>query len=199
MKPRDKAQQYFERLNESRYALWVLAVMSFLETIIVPIPIELVLIPFMAANRDRIWRIATVAMAGCIAGAVLGYGVGYVLFESVGQWFIGTFGHEQTYESYRAFFDDYGFLAVVTVGILPIPFQLAMITAGMASYPLTLFLLATVIARGLRYYGLAWLVRRYGDKARSLWEDHAVLTSISAAAIVVAISLTTKYLAGLVV
>ncbi|MEX0607780.1 MAG: hypothetical protein WD138_07080, partial [Halofilum sp. (in: g-proteobacteria)] len=63
---------------------------SFLETTIVPIPIEVVLIPFMAVNRDRVWWIATVALTGCLLGAFVGYGVGYFVFESIGRWLIET-------------------------------------------------------------------------------------------------------------
>ena len=192
MSASDTTKKYLDRLNQSRNRLWLLGTLSFLETIIVPIPIDLVLIPFMAMNRERIWRIAAVAMAGCVLGAIVGYGVGHVLFQSVGEWFITSFGHEQTYESYRSFFDEYGFVAVLAVGILPIPFQLAMITAGLAGYSLLLFLLATFLARGIRYFGLAFLVQRYGREAKAMWQKHAVMTSVGAGAAVLGIALFTR-------
>ena len=173
--------------------------MSFLETIIVPIPIEVVLIPFMAANRHRIWRIASATLAGCVAASLLGYGVGMLLYQSVGTWFIDTLGYQDAYEGFRVFFDKHGFLAILVVGIVPIPFHIAIITAGLAGYPLPLFVLATLISRGIRYYGLAWLVCRFGERARDLWREHAVLASMGAAAIVAAIFVTGNYLAGLVV
>lgn len=59
-----RARRWLERLNGSKHMLWLLALFSFLETLIVPVPIELVLIPLMALNRQRIWRIATVTTAG---------------------------------------------------------------------------------------------------------------------------------------
>jgi membrane protein YqaA with SNARE-associated domain len=173
--------------------------MSFLETIIVPIPIEVVLIPFMAANRRRIWLIASVTLAGCVIASLLGYGVGMLLYQSVGTWFIEAMGYEQAYEGFRAFFDQHGFLAILVVGIVPIPFQVAMITAGLSGYPLPLFVLATLIARGIRYYGLAWLVARFGSRAKQVWREHALLASVGAAALIAGVVLVGDYLASLVI
>ena len=185
----ERARRWFYRISRSRHMLWLLGLLSFLETIIVPVPIEVVLIPLMAANRSRIWTLATVVTAGCLLASLLGYGVGMVLYQSVGTWFIETMGMQEGYQTFQTFFDQYGFVAIVAVGIVPIPFQVAMITAGLSGYPIYLFVLAALIARGIRYYGLAWLVYRFGDRAQQLWQKHAVLTSLAAAAIVIGVSL----------
>jgi len=145
-----RAKQWSERLAKSDKALWFVGVGSFLEAIIVPIPIEVVLIPFMLANRDRIWLIATITTIGCLLGAVVGYGVGFFLFQSIGQSMISTFGWEESLNAFRVNFDSYGFWSILAVGITPIPFQVAMLTAGVARYPLLWFLLASGIARGIR-------------------------------------------------
>ena len=118
-----------------------------------------------------------------------------VLYESLGTWFIETMGMESAYESFQGFFDEYGFVAILTLGVLPIPFQVAMITAGLSGYPIYLFVLAAVIARGARYFGLAWLVRRFGDRVEEMWRRHALLTSLVAATIIVAVALGTRWLA----
>jgi len=186
-------------LQKSRYGLTLLGTMSFLETIIVPIPIELILIPYMAATPNRIWRIATAALAGCVTAAIVGYGVGGLLYESVGQWFIDTFDYQSRFQGFQAYFERHGFVAVVIVGILPIPFQLAMIAAGVASYSLVLFVAATILARGIRYYGLAWLVARFGERARRLWEDHALLASFAVAGLLLVVIGGAKYLANSIV
>lgn len=196
---RNRARAWLERLNRSRHALWLIAVISFLETIIVPIPIEIVLIPFMAANRHRIWLIATVAAGACLLASIVGYGAGFLLFQSVGVWFIETFGYQSAYDAFRGFFHQYGFLAILVVGILPIPFQVAMITAGLSAYPIHLFVAATLIARGIRYYGLAWLVHAFGRRTKALWREHALLASLGAVTVVVLIVLTGNYLADLVI
>lgn len=193
-----RAKQWYDRISNSKHMLWVLGVLSFLETIIIPVPIEVVLIPLMATNKHRIWTIASVALTACLLASVLGYGIGLLLFHSIGIWFIETMNMQSAYESFQLFFDDYGFIAIVTLGILPIPFQVAMITAGLSAYPIHLFVLAAVISRGFRYYGLAWLVGHFGHQVEELWQRHALLTSLIGAVIVVAFSLAMRALAGMV-
>ena len=194
-----RTKQWFERINGSKNMLWLLGALSFLETIILPIPIELVLIPLMAVNRQRIWAIAKATTLGCLVASIVGYGVGMVLYQSVGTWFIEFMGMEQSYQAFQSFFDQYGFAAILAIGILPIPFQVAMITAGLSGYPILLFALAALIARGLRYFGLAWLVHRFGHSVLVLWKRHALVTSLVSGVVVLAVALGMQALAGLVV
>ncbi|RUR30616.1 YqaA family protein [Vreelandella nanhaiensis] len=183
------SKAWFERINGSKNMLWLLGTLSFLETIILPIPIELILIPLMAANRQRIWLLATVTTAGCLIASLVGYGVGMLLFQSIGMWFIELMGWQESYQFFQTFFNQYGFAAILAIGILPIPFQIAMITAGLSGYSVLLFTLAVLIARGLRYYGLAWLVSRFGHRVLMLWKRHALLTSVVGGVIVLLIVL----------
>lgn len=193
-----RTKQWFERINGSKNMLWLLGTLSFLETIILPIPIELVLIPLMAVNKQRIWTIATVVTSGCLIASMAGYAVGMVLYESIGTWFIEFMGMEQSYQSFQTFFNQYGFAAILAIGILPIPFQVAMITAGLSSYPIVLFVLAALLARGLRYFGLAWLVHRFGHRVESMWKRHALKTSLVLGTAVMVIVVALQWLAALV-
>tara|TARA_R110002012_G_scaffold71789_14_gene183837 strand:+ start:918 stop:1520 length:603 start_codon:yes stop_codon:yes gene_type:complete len=197
-KTSNRARQWFERLNGSNNMLWLLGTLSFLETIILPIPLELILIPLMAANRERIWLLATVTTVGCLIASLVGYGVGMLLFQSIGTWFIEFMGMQESYQSFQTFFDQYGFIAILTIGIIPIPFQIAMITAGLSGYPILLFVLAALIARGIRYYGLAWLVHRFGHRVLVLWRRHAIITSLAVGGIVLAFALVMQTLARVV-
>ena len=138
----NRTKQWFERLNGSKNMLWLLGTLSFLETIILPIPLELVLIPLMAANKHRIWLLATVTTVGCLIASLVGYSVGLLLFQTIGVWFIDFMGMQESYQAFQTFFDQYGFIAILSIGILPIPFQVAMITAGLSGYPVLLFALA---------------------------------------------------------
>ncbi|MEL7613738.1 DedA family protein [Halomonas sp. ATBC28] len=194
-----RTKQWFERINGSKNMLWLLGTLSFLETIILPIPLELVLIPLMAVNRQRLWLLALVTTAGCLVASLVGYSIGLVLYESVGTWFIESMGMQNSYQAFQTFFDQYGFAAILAIGILPIPFQVAMITAGLSGYPIVMFVVATLIARGLRYFGLAWLVHRFGHRVLVLWKRHALVTSLVAGVVVLAVALGMQALAGLVV
>ncbi|MDP0491880.1 MAG: VTT domain-containing protein [Verrucomicrobiota bacterium JB023] len=134
--------------------------------------IEFVMVPFLLARRKQIWLISTIVLVGCVLGALVGYGIGRFFFESAGQWLIDTFGLSGGMEKFRNLFDDYGFGALILVCITPIPFQAAMLAAGAASYSLPMFLLATLIGRGIRYYGLAAIVALMGEKAEEVWQKH---------------------------
>jgi membrane protein YqaA with SNARE-associated domain len=172
----ERIERWARRIIESNHSLWAIFLASFLETIIVPIPIELVLVPYMLARRDILWRIALVTTLGCLCAAALGYGIGYFLYESVGIMLIDLLGIEAEFEQFRALFDQHGFFAIVAIGVLPIPFQAAMLLAGVTAYPIPLFVLAATLARSVRYYGLAGLVWRFGDHAMFLYRRHSTST-----------------------
>lgn len=194
-----RTKQWFERINGSKNMLWLLGTLSFLETIILPIPIELVLIPLMAMNKQRIWAIATATTLGCLVASLLVYAVGMVLYQSIGAWLIEFMGIEQSYQAFQGFFNRYGFAAILAIGVLPIPFQIAMMTAGLSGYPIALFALAALIARGLRYYGLAWLVHRFGHRVETMWKRHALKTSLALGCVVLLLVVGMQALAGLIV
>lgn len=173
-----RAAEWSDRLAKSENSLWLIFVASLLESTVVPIPLEIVLIPYLLVNRERVWLISTVTLAGCLVGALVGYSIGLLLFDSVGQWLINAFDYQASFESFRNYFQEQGFWAIVAVGVTPIPFQVAMLTAGVASYPIVLFVLAAALARGIRYYGLALLVLLFGEQAKELWQRHSVLVGM---------------------
>ncbi|GAA0361280.1 YqaA family protein [Bowmanella denitrificans] len=168
-----KVELWLDRLRQSNHALVLLFFLSMLEAIIIPIPLELILIPYMLLERERIWLLASVALAGCIAGALIGYGVGQLLFDSVGHWFIARLGAAEEFEAFKQTLQNDGFIAVFMVGVTPVPFQVAMLAAGVTGYSLSMFILASMLSRGIRYYGLAVLVLLFGERASRLWRRHA--------------------------
>jgi len=169
-----KTQQFID----SKHMLSSITLASFLESIIVPIPLEAILVPLMQARRDKLWIIALMATVGCIIGALLGYALGYYLFNIVGDWIIDTFSSPQQFESVRQKMQDQGFWFVITLGIVPVPFQIAMLAAGATKYSLTLFLIASAIARSIRYFGLAIVVYYAGNQAEKLIKKHKTKTMI---------------------
>ena len=178
-----RPERWARDLARSRIGLWLIAVASFLETIIVPIPIEVVLIPYMLARRDLIWTIALVTTLGCLAGSALGYAVGYLLYDTVARPLIDAMGWGQAFADFQAWFAEDGFWAILAIGIVPIPFQVAMLTAGAAGYPVLLFMLAATIARGIRYFGLAWLVVLVGGSALDLWRRRRLAFALALVAV----------------
>ncbi|WP_158971491.1 YqaA family protein [Paraglaciecola sp. L3A3] len=165
----------------------VLFISSFLESIIVPIPLETMLIPLMQARRKKMWLLAFWATVGCILGAIVGYSLGYFLFEKFTEQIASWFSDPQQLEQVTSQMQDKGFLYVLSIGLLPIPFQIAMLAAGAAKYSFGMFILATFIARSVRYFGLALLVLIVGNQAEALFKKYKLHTSIAITLLVVVI------------
>ena len=144
-----KVKHKTKKLIDSKHMLKGITLASFLESTIVPIPLEAVMVPLMQARRESLWKIAFMATLGCVIGAVFGYALGYYLFDMVGEWLINTFFSQDQFDNVKQQMQNQGFWFVMTLGIAPIPFQVAMLAAGATKFSLPLFLLATVIARRL--------------------------------------------------
>lgn len=161
-------RHWLERLLTSRHSPLAMGGLSFLESTVLAVPLELILVPYMLANRHRIWWIAALVTLGCLLGALCGYLVGMAAYGTLGSWIIERFGWQQAAATFQMEFNQNGFLAVLLVGVSPVPFQIAMLTAGASGYSVPLFLLAAALARGLRYFGLALLVVIFGRRVEGL-------------------------------
>lgn len=169
---------------------------SFLESTIVPIPLEAVLVPLMQARRDKLWLIALMATVGCVMGAVFGYALGYYLFDLVGDWVIEAFSSPEQFEQVKQQMRDEGFWFVMTLGIAPIPFQIAMLAAGATKYSMVMFLIATMIARSLRYFGLAIVVYYAGNKAEQLIKRYKMKAILAMTVVVLLLWWASSALSG---
>jgi len=167
-----KLKQKTRQFIDSKHMLKSITAASFLESTIVPIPLEAVLVPLMQARREKLWLIALMATIGCIIGAIFGYALGYYLFDVVGDWVINTFSNPEQFEQVKQKMQAQGFWFVLTLGIVPIPFQIAMLAAGATKYSIFQFLLATVIARSIRYFALAAVVYYAGNQAERVIQKH---------------------------
>ena len=175
---KDKITSFGNKLIHSKHMLWGIGLASFLEAIIVPIPLETILIPLMQARRDRIILISSVVLLGCLLGACVGYAVGYFIFEAIGVELISLVSTEAQFEQVRQQMANKGFWFVFSVGVTPVPFQVAMLAAGATQFSFVLFLVASLLSRSIRYFGLAALVWFAGNRAQKLFEKHKLTTSI---------------------
>lgn len=190
MPKRQRAQQLVHRLVESPKSQFFLVWLSFLEAVIVPIPLEAVLVPYMQLRRDIVWRIAALALLGFIVASGLGYLVGLLAFNTIGTFIIESFGWQQDFQRIQELFGQYGFWALFGIGLLPIPSQVAMLAGGAFGYSVPLFVLAMGLSRGLRYFGLAVLVVWLGNSVShhlALWQAWARRHRKTAALIAVVI------------
>ena len=144
------------------------------------------LIPMALARPDRAWLFATICTAASVAGGVLGYFIGAVLYDTVGQWLIHLYGYGDKVEAFRAAYAQYGALIILLKGLTPIPYKIVTITSGFAGFNIGLFILMSVITRGARFFIEAFLLNRYGPRARGIIEKRlGMWTGLAAVAIVV--------------
>jgi membrane protein YqaA with SNARE-associated domain len=149
------------------YALWVLGAVSFAESSFFPVPPDIMLLPMSLARPRRAWLFAALCTIASVAGGLLGYAIGAVLYDSVGHWLITLYGLGDKVEAFRAGYAEWGAWIILLKGLTPIPYKLVTITSGFAGYNIWLFVLCSIIARGGRFFAVAVLLNRYGDAIRA--------------------------------
>jgi membrane protein YqaA with SNARE-associated domain len=157
------------------YALWILFAVSFAESSFFPIPPDVMLAPMSLARPKRAWLYAGVCTIASVLGGVLGYAIGALLYDTVGLWLIQLYGYGNKIETFRELYAEWGAWIIIGKGVTPIPYKLVTIVSGFAGYSLVMFILCSFIARGIRFYVLAFLFRRYGSKAREILEKRLEL------------------------
>jgi membrane protein YqaA with SNARE-associated domain len=149
------------------YALWILGAMAFAESSFFPIPPDIMLLPMSLARPARAWLFAALCTTASVAGGVLGYAIGALLYDSVGQWLINLYHLGDKVEAFRASYAAWGSVIILLKGLTPIPYKLVTITSGFAGYNIWLFILCSIIARGGRFFIVAVVLNRYGDVIRA--------------------------------
>ncbi len=167
------------------YALWILFAVSFAESSFFPIPPDVMLAPMSLARPKRAWLYAGVCTIASVLGGVLGYAIGALLYNSVGQWLINVYGLSGKVETFRQSYAEWGSLIILLKGLTPIPYKLVTITSGFAGYNISLFVLFSLITRGARFFIAAALFNRYGDWIRERIERHLTLWVTVFAAVLV--------------
>lgn len=152
------------------YALWLLGMVSFAESSFFPVPPDVMLIPMALAQPRKAWLFALVCTLTSVAGGVLGYAIGALLYDSIGGWIIQLYGYGNKMETFRESYAEWGALIILIKGFTPIPYKLVTISLGFAGYNLPLFILLSLITRGARFFLLAYLFNRYGPQAREILE-----------------------------
>jgi membrane protein YqaA with SNARE-associated domain len=182
------------RKAASDKAPWALGVVSFIESSFFPIPPDVMMIPMVMANREKAWRYATIATVTSVLGGMLGYAIGYYLYDAVGLPILKFYGKEHALDSFISFVHDYGVPAVIIKGMTPIPYKIVTIAAGVAKMDLLAFAGASVIARAMRFYLVAGLLYFYGEPIRDFIEKRLTLVTTAFVVLLVGGFVAVKYL-----
>ena len=189
-----KTYDWMMRKAADEKAPWALGVVSFIESSFFPIPPDVMLIPMVMANRQKAWWYATIATVTSVLGGLLGYAIGYYLYEAVGIPILEFYGKANALDSFIAFVHDYGVPAVIIKGMTPIPYKVVMIAAGVAKMDLLAFIGASIIARAMRFYLVAGLLYFFGEPIRDFIEKRLTLVTTLFVVLLVGGFVAVKYL-----
>lgn len=154
-----------------RFAVQFLAIYSFFEAIILPIPIDAFLAPIAMANPKKWWRLATYATIASLLGGCVGYSIGYFAHDWAYAWISAVFG-EDKYQAVVSALKEFGTLLVFLVGFTPLPFKVFSIVFGMFQYSFWPFIYLSLISRQIRFLVVAGLFAFFGEKYREKFESY---------------------------
>ncbi|GFM33863.1 VTT domain-containing protein [Desulfovibrio subterraneus] len=190
-------QKYLDKLwrvSESQGALRVLAAVSFTESIFFPLPPDLLLIPMALAKRKQAFRLAAICLFTSLLGGILGYGIGYFFMDVVGMPIIHFYGLDDKYLVIKEWYDTYSAWAVAAAGLTPIPYKLCTLTAGAFKIDFWVFIIASTISRGVRFFAIAGLIYMFGEQARYFLEKRFDLVLLATLILGIAGFVVIRYL-----
>ena len=157
-------------LAQSRHAEASLAAVAFAESSFFPIPPDLLLAPMALAHPRRAWRFALIATIASVFGGILGYAIGALLYDTLGQWLINIYGYGAKMAALKETYAEWGWLVILVKGVTPIPYKLVTITSGLLAYNFPLFVALSVVTRGARFFLVAGALNWFGEPLRNAME-----------------------------
>ena len=182
------------RMSEHPRALWVLALISFIESSVFPIPPDVLMIPMILARPSRAWLVALVALVASVLGGLLGYAIGALAYEQLGLPILQSLGKADAVSEFNTRFNDFGFWAVLTAGVTPFPYKVITIMSGWTGMPLGTFVATSILARAVRFFLVAGLLWKFGAPIRDFIERRLGLLTIVFVVLLFGGFLLTRYL-----
>jgi membrane protein YqaA with SNARE-associated domain len=175
--------------------MW-LAVIAFIESSVFLVPADVLFLPMALARPARAYRYALVATIASTLGGIAGYFLGYFAYETVAKPILEFYGKLAEFEHLKSCTSDQTLIVLLTtsgLAHLP-PIKIVTILAGVAQINFAFFVLSCIIARGARFFALAWALNRYGDSIKDFIERRLGFLAGLVAAILIALYLAVKFL-----
>ena len=189
-----KLYDWMMRMAASPEAPWALALVSFLESSMFPIPPDVMLVPMVLADRRKAWRYAAIATLASVIGGMAGYAIGYYLLDMIGKPILVFYGLGDKLAQFKQLFQDYGVQILLIKGMTPIPYKLLTISAGWAGMNLLTFTAASIVTRAMRFFLVAALLYFFGEPIRDFIEKRLTLVTTAFAIALVGGFVVFKYL-----
>ncbi|TFF24830.1 DedA family protein [Jiella endophytica] len=159
-------------LAATRHAETALGAVAFVESSVFPIPPDALIIPMVIAERRKWIRIALISTIGSVLGAFLGYAIGALFFDAVGQPILSFYGKAEAFQKLAARYNAWGGWAVLVAALTPFPYKVITIFSGVTGLNLLVFTLVSIVGRGARFFLVAFLLNRYGPPIRGFIEKN---------------------------
>ena len=159
-------------------AIWWMALVSFAESSIFPIPPDVMIVPMVLSDRGAALRIAVVCTISSVLGGLAGYAIGYFFYDTIGARIVEFYGYAGKFEEFRGTYAEYGAWIVAMAGLTPFPYKVITIASGVFSLDLVVFVVASLLSRGGRFGIEAALLWKFGEPIREFIEKRLEILSI---------------------
>ncbi len=194
--PIKRLYRWVLRWAEGRYGPWALFAVAFAESSFFPVPPDALLLPLCLGNKKKAFRFALICTTGSVLGGLLGYFIGWALYEPVARPIIDWCGLSGQFEDVKGLYQEYAGLAVAAAALTPLPYKLFTIGAGLCGINLFVFVAASVVFRGLRFFAEAAFLWKFGTRIRNFIERYFWLATIFFFALLVGGFLVIRHVAG---
>ena len=157
---------------QHKNAKWYLSLISFAESSFFPIPPDILLIPMALASKANALFYAFICTLFSVLGGILGYAIGYFFYNSVGIYIVDFYHLENSFNIFEIYYKEFGILIVLGAGITPFPYKFITIASGVFGLNIFLFIIISIIGRGLRFYLIAILLYFFGEKIKLIIDKY---------------------------
>lgn len=161
-----------------RYAMAVLFAVAFMESSFFPVPPDVMIIPMVLAARDRAWRIAGMATAASVIGGYFGYAIGFYGYDLIARPILEFYSYLHQFDVFKGYYHEWGAWIVFGAGLTPFPYKVVTIASGAVDLNLWVFGIASVLSRGMRFFLVAWLLKKYGEPIRVFIEKNLGILTV---------------------
>jgi len=173
-------------LSHTPYGEAALFIVSLAESSVFPVPPDILLLALCAAQPRRSFHFAAICGIGSVLGGILGYAIGWLAFDSLGQALLNFYDPQQeVFSRVETLYQIWGFWGVLAAAITPIPYKVFTIASGMFHFSLPQFVLASLIGRNLRFFLVAGLMYWGGPRMQQWLEESFDTVAWSALAVMV--------------
>jgi membrane protein YqaA with SNARE-associated domain len=171
-----------------------LFVLAFAESSFFPIPPDVLLIALCVGATTKSFRFALICTVGSVLGGIAGYGIGYWGYDLIGEPIVRAYHGEEVMQKIKVWYDEYGFWGNFIAAVTPIPYKVFTIASGVFRFDLVMFILASIVGRGMRFYAVAALIFWFGPRMKLLIEKYFDLFAIAGTALLIGGFVALKYL-----